>query len=364
MEPLLSVTTNTELHAAVQSIMFHFTGNIELARTDVANIAPLTVYGMGTNLNKTVSIVEVGIRSLLASYPHSTVYQYNLASIVERQVTVNASGKVVYVDDVKKCKMDDGNGKAKKRKKRSRARALKKSKKRQMYRELSPESKAMRRAEINEKIALQKGGKASNSATNTRPQNQTRKGTASANPPVEAVHAIGADTAAETNTESLELETAESAQEAAIEATTEVLTAESATEILAESATEPSALRTTGSAAEFTIEPTEVVDIELSGEEHTGEDDDEDDGFADKKTPKGKKQSIEVNDNDENDTDNGYGDEYDENGEDLKWSGSLYFFLRQHHVACLTVIISFEKLYKQGYTEQERKGTSAIESSP
>ncbi|KAK9430405.1 hypothetical protein V1505DRAFT_371188 [Lipomyces doorenjongii] len=118
MELLIPITKSTPLTTTISKILDHFTLDPHVQLTEITKAQPVTIQAEGGACPRAVSIVEIAVRKLEGMFPFFLIYQYNLATQVEKKVKVGGRTE------------GDRKGKSK-----SRARMLKKREERRAKRE-------------------------------------------------------------------------------------------------------------------------------------------------------------------------------------------------------------------------------------
>ncbi|KAK9373842.1 uncharacterized protein V1513DRAFT_447740 [Lipomyces chichibuensis] len=118
MELLIPIAKSTPLTTTISKILDHFTLDPHVQLTEITKTQPVTIQAEGGACPRAVSIVEIAVRKLEGMFPFFLIYQYNLATQVEKKVKVGGR--------------TEGHRKGKSK---SRARMLKKREERRVKRE-------------------------------------------------------------------------------------------------------------------------------------------------------------------------------------------------------------------------------------
>ncbi|KAK9370617.1 hypothetical protein V1509DRAFT_616316 [Lipomyces kononenkoae] len=125
MELFIPVTKSTSITTTVSKILDHFTLDPHLQLTEITKAQPVTVQAEGSACPHAVSIVEIAVRKLEGMFPFFLIYQYNLATQVEKKVKVGGRNE----------------GRARRGKSKSKLRMLKKREERQARRQVHIEER-------------------------------------------------------------------------------------------------------------------------------------------------------------------------------------------------------------------------------
>ncbi|KAK9313162.1 hypothetical protein V1522DRAFT_411004 [Lipomyces starkeyi] len=88
MELLIPITKSTPLTTTISKILDHFTLDPHVQLTEITKAQPVTIQAEGGACPRAVSIVEIAVRKLEGMFPFFLIYQYNLATQVEKKVKV------------------------------------------------------------------------------------------------------------------------------------------------------------------------------------------------------------------------------------------------------------------------------------
>lgn len=94
MEKLITITKDTATSKAVLQFATHFDVPINGSTDSLLERPPVTLYAIGSDCVKAVTIAEIAIRKMQNEYPLAVLWQHNYFSSVERKVRVGCAPPV------------------------------------------------------------------------------------------------------------------------------------------------------------------------------------------------------------------------------------------------------------------------------
>ncbi|KAK9237443.1 hypothetical protein V1525DRAFT_403997 [Lipomyces kononenkoae] len=162
MEQFIRITKTTQITTTISKILDHFTLDPHVQLTEITKAQPVTIQAEAGACGRAVSIAEIAVRKLEGMFPFFLIYQYNLATQVEKKVRVGGAAG------------GGRDGDRRKGKSKSRLRMLRKREERRAKRQEDSELRREHHIKMREKTSKQEDEK-EEKATSLSPELQKNK---------------------------------------------------------------------------------------------------------------------------------------------------------------------------------------------